>query len=159
MIESGISPGQILLSLSKQQDPRKRAFFLCDFIAQRTFSNLVCYYSAGKDTDSASEELELMAKVGLPPVPRRFSLEDSALQVSFETHRAVVQTSTTGPFPEVLLGRKMQSGIAQYCPTVQGSVGFLIANHNAPFHYTADFIGIIEQLTEMVFCYQGGGDG
>jgi len=158
MIESGISPGQIILSLSKQQDSRKRAFFLCDFIAQRTFSNLVCYYSAGKDTDPASAELELMAKVGLPPVPRRLSLEP-ALQVSYETHRTVVQTSTTGPFPEVLLARRMQSGIAQYCPTVLGSAGFLIANHKAPFHYTADFIEVIEQLTEMVFCYQGGEDG
>ncbi len=159
MKKDDFTASRLLLRLLQQRDSEEWAFTLCDVVAARTSSQLVCFYSdQGKGT-AARSGMKLAAKIGLPEVPQKFSTEDPVFQIAMENGKAVVQTEGKGPFGGILLDGAMRSGVALYVHHSGHPGGLLIANHSAPFHYDAEFISVLEQCAELASCYRGGIDG
>jgi len=159
MKKDDFTASRLVLRLSQQKDPEGWAFTLCDFVAARTSSQLVCFYTVQGRSAAARSGMKLAVKIGLPEVPQRFSTESPVFQLAMENGKAVVQTEVKSPFGEILLDDAMRSGIALYVHSSGDIGGLLIANHSAPFHYDAEFISVLEQFAELVSCYRGGIDG
>ena len=154
-----IPASRILLQLSEQKDRKDWAFTLCDFVARITGSHLVCYFGERESNEANQSGMPLIAKVGLSSVPKQVSTGNTLYRLARENRRLVVQTGENGPFPELLLGEKMRSGAGMFIASPGTTNGFLVANHGAPFHYNAEFIGILEQLGDLVRCNRGEIDG
>jgi len=128
-------------------------------VAQETSSHLVSYYGVSRKRKSPDASVGLIQKLGKTLAPDFFSTKNEIFQLLYENRKVAVQNSPEGPFPEILLNKDMRSGLALYLPDCEDSPGLLIANHSAPFHYTAEFISVVELLGQLVYCYQGGTDG
>lgn len=128
---------------------------LCREIAEATGSGLTAFYRipGGKKTPRWAY---LGAQTGYVTVPERLPLEREDLRIAVETGLAVVQNSSEGPFPGLLLSGEMRSGVAvclggsKLVSGLSGVYGVLIANHGSPFFYTAEVIGLLERLGRLL---------
>lgn len=140
---------------------------LCREIAEATGSGLTAFYRipGGKKTPRWAY---LGAQTGYVTVPERLPLEREDLRIAVETGLAVVQNSSEGPFPGLLLSGEMRSGVAvclggsklvsglsgvsrkPKASGASGVYGVLIANHGSPFFYTAEVIGLLERLGRLL---------
>jgi len=156
-----IHPDIVLRSLRRHQDPQLRAAAICDIAARQTRSPLAAYYSTYKQTVKQRNlrRLGLTSHIGFIRLPESLAMESEVFDVITLGEKAAVRNSEEGPFEEIILQSTMRSGMAVLIDEGKGLSGVLIVNHNAPFHYTGDYIRVFEQLAQLACCIQGGVDG
>jgi len=149
---------QIFISLRDRGEPEGWAETLCRGIAEASRSELTAFYRipGGK---RAPRWAYFSTKTGYVPVPDRLPLEREDLRIAVETGLTVVQNSTDGPFPGLLLSGEMRSGIVVCAGDAKLVSGLLIANHRTPFFYSGEMIRLFERLSTLLGGMRGGSDG
>lgn len=158
MIHSELSLQQLLehISLAGSHDEWAKA--VCRVASQLTKSSLTALYKLPHNTNL----LALQAKIGHTDVPKTISKDAAFFQAAAGCGGAVVQNSPAGPFQNLLLNKRMQSGIAvlvktnptdtakQKSTSQAHFIGLLIANYTAPYHYTGSTIALFEQVRTLL---------
>ncbi len=162
MIHKELSLQQLLEHISPASSHEEWALAICRVASQLTESSLTALYKVPRNAN----KLTLQAKIGHTEVPKSISTQSEFFQATAWCDGAVVQNSATGPFQDLLLNEKMQSGLAVLLESVPAGIsegtathqsskqeaftGLLVANYSAPYHYTGSTIALFEQVRTLI---------
>ncbi len=146
---TSLSMNELLSQIGPEGSVEEWSKAVCRIISQTTDSSLTAFYKLPKaqtNQINKSEWLYLQTQIGHTIAPKRISSGSEFLQAASFSNSAVVQNSPSGPFTQLLLNPRMQSGIAVLLGDKAPYRGLLVANYIAPYHYNGTTITLFEHI-------------